>query len=235
MRTLAMGALVCCAWLACGTALAHEPIDVVHLKNGSRIRGVVIEQVMCESIRLRTADGSEFVFAVDQVERIATASVRHSDLPDWKQTSYPELGLAVGTPAALNWQAGLWRGPNGIRVSGSYWPGKETSEKLWGLQLNLMRKLSDTPRSRHVLGMVASASHTTDVDVKDADGAQALEPRVTKKESRAAVGLAYNYNWRGLFLELGLTVGSRGDDGPVRPIVQIGYMHRFAEAHRERD
>jgi len=219
-----MGALVCCAWLACGTALAHEPIDVVHLKNGSRIRGVVIEQVMCESIRLRTADGSEFVFAVDQVERIATASVRHSDLPDWKQTSYPELGLAVGTPAALNWQAGLWRGPNGIRVSGSYWPGKETSEKMWGVQLNLIRKLYDTPRSRHTIALLVASSEIVTVKTPSLFGSTV---RTVETNKLNCVGLVYGYNWRGLVLEAGLSVGSNDGYGPVQALLQVGYMYRF--------
>ena len=43
--------------------------DVVYLKNGSIIRGVIIEQVPSESIKIETADKSVFVFQMDEIER----------------------------------------------------------------------------------------------------------------------------------------------------------------------
>jgi len=49
---------------------AQEWQDVVYLKNGSVIRGMVIEQVPNVSLKIRTADGSVFVYAMDQVEKI---------------------------------------------------------------------------------------------------------------------------------------------------------------------
>jgi len=44
--------------------------DVIHLKNGSVIRGVIIEQVPNQSIRLQTADGNIFAFRMDEIERL---------------------------------------------------------------------------------------------------------------------------------------------------------------------
>lgn len=46
-------------------------IDVVFLKNGSIIRGVIMEQVPNESLKIKTADGSIFVYKMDEVEKIA--------------------------------------------------------------------------------------------------------------------------------------------------------------------
>ena len=46
---------------------AQNMQDVVHLKNGSIIRGTIIEQVPNQSITIETADGSLFVFAIDEV------------------------------------------------------------------------------------------------------------------------------------------------------------------------
>jgi hypothetical protein len=50
-----------------------EPVwqDVVYLKNGSVIKGIVIEQVPNISIKIQTADGSIFVYEMDQVAKIA--------------------------------------------------------------------------------------------------------------------------------------------------------------------
>jgi len=44
--------------------------DVVYLKNGSIIRGMVIEQVPGVSIKVETADKSVFVYPMDEVEKI---------------------------------------------------------------------------------------------------------------------------------------------------------------------
>lgn len=45
-------------------------IDVVYLKNGSMVRGVIIEQVPNQSLKIRTADGSVFVYNISDVEKM---------------------------------------------------------------------------------------------------------------------------------------------------------------------
>jgi hypothetical protein len=37
--------------------IAQNSVNVVHLKNGSMIKGVIIEQIPNESLKLRTYDG----------------------------------------------------------------------------------------------------------------------------------------------------------------------------------
>ena len=48
----------------------EQYIDVIYLKNGNVLRGTIIEQVPSEYVKLKTSDGSEFVFRVDEIERI---------------------------------------------------------------------------------------------------------------------------------------------------------------------
>lgn len=43
--------------------------DVVHLNNGSTIRGIIIEQIPGQSIKIRLNDGSEMVFQVSEVAK----------------------------------------------------------------------------------------------------------------------------------------------------------------------
>ena len=65
---------VCIALVAlfcCGVASAKELQDVVYLKNGSIIRGTIIEQVPNESLKIKTADGSVFVYEISQVDKYA--------------------------------------------------------------------------------------------------------------------------------------------------------------------
>lgn len=50
--------------------IAQNYIEVVYLKNGSIIRGVVIEQVPNVSLKIKTADGSIFAYPMSEVERI---------------------------------------------------------------------------------------------------------------------------------------------------------------------
>lgn len=45
--------------------------DVVYLKNGSIIRGIIIEQVPNKSIKIETSDRSVFVYQMDEIEKIA--------------------------------------------------------------------------------------------------------------------------------------------------------------------
>lgn len=44
--------------------------EVVYLKNGNIIRGTVVEQIIGQSLKIQTADGSIFVYRIDEVEKI---------------------------------------------------------------------------------------------------------------------------------------------------------------------
>ena len=52
------------------SAQQNNLVDVVYLKNGSIIRGVIIEQVPNELIKLQTADGNLFVYQTSEIEKI---------------------------------------------------------------------------------------------------------------------------------------------------------------------
>ena len=45
-------------------------IDVVYLKNGSIIKGMIIEQTPNVSLKIQTRDGSVFVYKMDEVEKM---------------------------------------------------------------------------------------------------------------------------------------------------------------------
>lgn len=44
--------------------------DVVYLKNGSIIRGLIVEQVPNQSMKIKTSDGSIFNFQMNEIEKI---------------------------------------------------------------------------------------------------------------------------------------------------------------------
>lgn len=45
-------------------------VDIVYLKNGSIVKGLIIEQVPNTLIKIETRDGSVFVFKFDEIEKI---------------------------------------------------------------------------------------------------------------------------------------------------------------------
>ena len=60
------------AWLLIlsGFAQQRHIEDVVYLKNGSVIRGVIVEEIPMVSLKMQTTDRSIFVFRLDEIEKI---------------------------------------------------------------------------------------------------------------------------------------------------------------------
>ena len=63
-------ALLAFALMSVGSVSAQSLQDVVYLKNGSIIRGVVIEQVPDGNVKVQTADGSVLVYPMTEVQKI---------------------------------------------------------------------------------------------------------------------------------------------------------------------
>ena len=53
-----------------------KSIDVVYLKNGSVVRGTLVEYAAGKGVKIKTADGSIFVYAEAEVERVAREFVK---------------------------------------------------------------------------------------------------------------------------------------------------------------
>lgn len=56
-------------------ANAQQYEDVVYLKNGSIIHGIIIEQIPGESIKIKTKDDNFFVFKMDEIEKMAKEEI----------------------------------------------------------------------------------------------------------------------------------------------------------------
>ena len=52
------------------TCIAQNVQEVVYLKNGSVVRGIVIEQVPGVSLKIQTSDGSIFVYQTSEIDKI---------------------------------------------------------------------------------------------------------------------------------------------------------------------
>ena len=58
------------AGLLLSAASVFAATETIYLKNGSVIKGEVIEQVPGKSLKIKTRDGSIFVYQMDEVEKI---------------------------------------------------------------------------------------------------------------------------------------------------------------------
>ena len=81
--------------------------DVVYLKNGSIIRGTIIEQVPNESLKIETADGSIFVFKISEVEKMTKERVDAPQQgttvpPPMQQEQTPTRKYQLGVKGGLN-------------------------------------------------------------------------------------------------------------------------------------
>ncbi len=54
--------------------------DVVHCKNGSVIKGTIIEQIPNESIKIQTADGNIFVYKMSEVDKMTKEQLQTTNL-----------------------------------------------------------------------------------------------------------------------------------------------------------
>jgi len=73
--------------------------DVVYLKNGSIIRGFIIEQVPNESINIETSGGNIFVYQMEEIEKLTKEkeAVKKSEILNIEQTpTRGYIGLTIG-------------------------------------------------------------------------------------------------------------------------------------------
>lgn len=84
-------------------AFAQATRDVIQLKNGSLLKGQIIEQSPPDNLKLQTADGSVFVYRYDEIEKITREEVKilktenKTEPPDFNEYGGTfGLGIAIG-------------------------------------------------------------------------------------------------------------------------------------------
>lgn len=73
MRKLLALFFVAFAFVA--TSYAQEYRDCVHLKNGSIIKGVIVEQVLGKTLTIETSDGSQFVYDLCDIVKVTKEKI----------------------------------------------------------------------------------------------------------------------------------------------------------------
>ena len=99
--------IVCAVVCSVFYAAAQQYQDVVYLKNGSVVRGVILEQIPGKTIKIATDNGSQFIFTLQEVEKMTKElpvqqhqqSV-YQQQPQYQQPTYqqPQVVAPVRTP-----------------------------------------------------------------------------------------------------------------------------------------
>lgn len=85
----------------------HNYQDVVYLKNGSIIRGIIIEQVPNKSLKIETADKNLFVYQIDEIEKFTKEQIsgeneKAEKLSDSEFGDKEISGMRLGIIGGLN-------------------------------------------------------------------------------------------------------------------------------------
>lgn len=78
------------------SSFAQQVQEVVYLKNGSIVRGIIIEQVPNESLKIQTADGSIFAYKMADVQKITKEANTGSKRSYNFNNAYDSNGLQNG-------------------------------------------------------------------------------------------------------------------------------------------
>ena len=137
-RFLLVLSIALCAGM---TAAAQHYQEVVYLKNGSVIKGTVLEQEAGGNIKIKTADGSIFVYRMDEVQKVvkeesgrkASASRSASAVPPGSQFRGWRFSPGLGITSSLG-EHSMASGVVDLGV------GKDVSEQLYfggGAQIDI--------------------------------------------------------------------------------------------------
>jgi hypothetical protein len=126
--------LLACTFVFAYFAYAQDLQDVVYLKNGSIVRGIIIEQIPNKTLKIKTADGSVFVYQMDDVARItreaAPAPLRSPgsvSSPDKAVIAANPLGVIVGGVSWISYER--YMGENlTYQIRGDLWTYSTTTD-----------------------------------------------------------------------------------------------------------
>lgn len=117
-------------FVAPSSLLADEYQDVVYLKNGSIIHGIIIEQIPGESIKIENVAGDIFVFTMDEIEKITKEKISGEIegpvittlTPEKETKEYGNSGFMVISRCSFNFQLG--NGGGGFFALGGVFGGR---------------------------------------------------------------------------------------------------------------
>jgi len=206
-KSLKATSLALLFFLTLSAAASGQKLDLLILKDSTKVYGTIIEHVPNQNVIIRLLDQTEAVYRFDQIETITSVSIK-KEPKSLRHVNYWELGVNFGFPSVINISGAYMYGPFAFRLSGMYY------HEFYGVQLNAGIRMRDNEKYRHVLTLLAGRS-SNDFGFDGVYG-----------------GFAWNFYANGFFLEVGGTYGKYRYDQyrsyyEFDPAFQIGYSYRF--------
>jgi hypothetical protein len=86
--------LLVCLWSA--ITYSQQMEDVIYLKNGSVIHGIIIEQVPNETIKIKTKDGNVFAFKYEEIQKFTKEEIKGGLYANEETVKYGNNGFRSG-------------------------------------------------------------------------------------------------------------------------------------------
>jgi hypothetical protein len=207
----------------------HQEEDVVYLKDGSVLRGTIIEDMPGESLRIRTRDGNVFRIGYDRIDRrtrepaVVAAPAPAEDTRQQQSQATPgrnsreslrsDFGIELlGKAALYSFSFQYMATPEfGLQIGGSALGGSVTEETI--LFVPLGAKLYFVPKngSPFITGGVVALTGTADSGP-------------IESATYGYAGLGFEYRSSGGFLFRGTAYGLiAGGEFLIWPGLHIGY------------
>lgn len=139
------------AWalsFTCAAQQAADP-DVVYLKNGSVVRGTLLERGAGQLIRLRVADGSVFTYPLADVEKVTKAAAAVDQAPSGPAAKAAAPHRPAAPPRSLPFLTIAELGAGG-KVGGA---GSAIGQKLTLLTVSVVNGVQLGPHASAGLGL----------------------------------------------------------------------------------
>jgi len=120
MKTIIQNVLLLVFVLVCNLSYGQNNMeDVVYLKNGSIIRGIIIEQVPNQSIKIQTKDRNVFDFKYDEIEKMTKENLpvdnshNNPKVTEFKKSGFINLTEINYSPGISDVKVGNYNVKNG--------------------------------------------------------------------------------------------------------------------------
>lgn len=193
--------------------------DTIYLKDNIKICGKIVDFTEGKEYEIHLEDGSRYIFDMNQIDsvnifkfrEITTKPTQFHEVPT-KPIQY-ELGFTFGTPALANIVLAKHYGVHGIRASGNF------LTRTPGLQLEYIYKFAVLTNTYHAIN-AGFGTYNWKSECKYPDGSF-----YTSNEYRTYLGIAYNFNYYGFYVQIGLNYNFDN----IQPMAQIGYVYQFRD------
>ena len=185
--------------------------DVVYLKDGSIIRGVIIEQVPNKTVKLKTSEGNIFVYKIEDIEKMTKEENPNANNSNFGKNNSDQMNSGYSGRIELGYAYGVGDFPidnikfnfiNGYRINNYFSLGLGLGVRYYPDEEAVLVPIFLDVRSRFLQGNVSpyfafNVGYTLDATADFAGSGILISPQIgvsilNSSSSDINIGLAYD-------------------------------------------